>query len=84
LKGRSVEHGADQVLATAELWTSKEHRCDRICGLIVARQYPKAATAIQVRLDRFAKRYAGPLHVVTKNDEFHLENLLSFKGPYRR
>jgi hypothetical protein len=83
LKGRCVEHGAKQVIATSALWR-KEQRCTRICGLIVARQYPKASTSIQLKQQEYAKKFSGPLHVVTGNYAFEIENLLSFRGPHRR
>jgi hypothetical protein len=82
LKGRGVEHGADQILATAQRWRN-EGRFDRIGGLIVARQYPRASASIQLRQQRFARGFAGPLHVVTRNASYRMEWLLSFKGPFR-
>lgn len=83
LKGRNVEHGADQAVATAEMWIDAEQRVSRICGLIVAAQYPKSASAIQLRQQKFARKFAGPLHVVNRNAEFCFEHLLSFRGPFR-
>lgn len=83
LKGRNVEHGADQVMATAHRWKVVEDRCDRIAGLIVGRQVPGATTAIQLKRERFAKRFGGPLHVVNRNCDYKLEHLLSFKGPFK-
>jgi hypothetical protein len=82
LKGRCVEHAAKQIAETSTQWHA-EQRFDRICGLIVARQYPRASASIQLKQQQYARKFAGPLHVVTKNGEFELEALLSFKGPHR-
>lgn len=83
LKGRNVEHGADQILATAEKWKNQEQRADAIAGLIVGRQVPAASTTVQIKKNQFAKRYGGPLHVVNANCEYELAHLLSFKGPFK-
>lgn len=83
LKGRNVEHGADQVFGTATQWKEVERRCQRIAGLIVGRQTPGASTAMQVKKKRFAARFKGPLHVVSANSAYKLESILSFKGPFR-
>src|SRR5437868_6813688 len=63
LKGRSVEHAAKQIAETSSLWRA-EQRFDRICGLIVARQYPRASASIQLKQQQYARRFGGPLHVV--------------------
>ena len=81
LKGKNVEHAADQVFRTAQFWTNEFSRSTYIAGLIVANQYPKSSTSIQLRQQKFAKKFRGPLHVVTKNDEFYFDKILSFKGP---
>lgn len=83
LKGRGVEHGADQITATAHRWVTTEQRCDRIAGLIVARQYPKSSASIQRKQEHFAKTFQAPLHVVTKNTAYEFEFLFSFRGPHR-
>jgi hypothetical protein len=83
LKGRDVEHAAKQVIATSELWKS-ERRYEKICGLIVARQYPRSSSSIQLKQQQYSRRFSGPLHIVTGNYAFDIENLLSFRGPHRR
>lgn len=82
LKGRGIEHGAAQVMATASLWKS-DGRVDRVCGLIVGASPPRARTGIQVRQDAFTKKFRSPLHVVRQNTEYVWEHLFSFKGPLR-
>lgn len=82
LKGKNVEHGAGQVIATAAHWR-QAGRVARFAGLIVARQYPKASASIQLKQQAFARSFRGPLHVVTSNQEYTFENVLSFKGPLK-
>lgn len=84
LKGRNVEHAADQVMSTARKWCRDEDRCDRIAGLIVGRQTPGASTAMQRKKKIFQKEYGGPLHVVKSDGLFDIDCLLSFKGPLRQ
>lgn len=83
LKGRNVEHAADQIYATAIKWRDQEGRCQRIAGLIVGRQTPGASTAMQVKKKKFSQRFGGPLHVVGRNSSYVLEHVLSFKGPFK-
>jgi hypothetical protein len=82
LKGRGIEHGAAQIMATARLWKD-EGRVDRVCGLIVGASPPRARTSIQVRQDVFNKKFRSPLHVVRQNTEYVWDHLFSFKGPFR-
>lgn len=84
LKGKNVEHGAKQIHATAQYWRSEGHVCGKIAGLLVCTRYPRASTSIQKSQQAFQKLFSGPLHVVTKNYEYQIENVLSFKGPHRR
>lgn len=81
LKGRDVHHAVKQVHATAVHWHEEKYQTGKIAGLIVACQYPRSSTAVQKAQDAFAKRFKGPLHVVTKNYEFIFEKVLEFKGP---
>lgn len=83
LKGKDVDHGATQVLATASLWRKVTNN-PKMAALIVCNQYPKVSTTIQKKKQEFAREYKGPLHVVTANYEFELECLLSFKGPHKK
>jgi hypothetical protein len=84
LKGKNVEYGARQILATAQYWRDSNYNLDRIAGLIVCVQYPRTSTTVQKAQQRFLREYRGPLHVVTKNYEFKLENVLSFRGPHKK
>ena len=81
LKGKNVEHGAKQCLATAQFWSTNGLGQGRIAALIICRQYPHTDTGVQVAQDRFRREYKGPLHVVTGRYEFDFERVLSFKGP---
>lgn len=83
LKGKDVEHAAKQIHATADFWSQNGLRIGKIAALIVCKQYPKASTMIQRAQQAFAKRFGGPLHVVTKAYEFRMEHVLSFKGPHK-
>lgn len=83
LKGRGIEHAAKQILATAGMWKQSEAHVKRLCGLIVANQYPRASTTIQLQQQTFARRHGGPLHVVTSNLEYTFEHLFSFRGPLK-
>lgn len=83
LKGRNVEDAAKQIFATAHHWKVTEQRCQSIAGLIVGRSCPKANTKMQIRKERFAKKFGGPLHLVTHNPELQFEHVLSFRGPYK-
>ena len=83
LKGRDVEHAAVQIAATSTLWKNVEGRCGKIAGLIVARQYPKASTVIQLKQRSFVKTFGGPLHVVNHCPEVYFDHVLSFRGPFK-
>ena len=82
LKGTDVTHGAEQVLATAEGVGNCTQQRGPMAGLIVCRQYPRVDTKIQRLRNTFAKKFKGPIHVVTKNTEFDFERVLSFQGPF--
>jgi hypothetical protein len=82
LKGKDVEHGVKQVYATAKYWTINELRVGAIAGLIVCNQYPRASTQVQRAKQAFAREFRGPLHVVSRNCEYRIEHLFSFKGPH--
>jgi hypothetical protein len=81
LKGRNVEHAAKQINATATLWTDEKLRVGRLAALVVATQYPRANTMMQKAQAAFAKKFNAPLHVVTKNNEYCFEKVLSFGSP---
>jgi hypothetical protein len=83
LKGKGVEHGVKQVYETALLWDREKMRVGKIAGLIVAREYPRFNTRVRRAQEVFAKTFGGPLHVVTKNYEFEMLNVLSFSGPHK-
>jgi hypothetical protein len=77
LKGRDVEHGATQVMATAEYLTSNKHRNGLIAALIVCRKYPKEDSIVQRRQLAFAKKFKGPLKVSEKT-VYEFEKCFSF------
>ena len=81
LKGRNVEHGCKQILATATTVKRKFSHC-KFAALIVCSQFPRFSTAIQKAKERFAKEFNGPLHVVSRNCEYEVDHLFSFKGPH--
>jgi hypothetical protein len=83
LKGRDVEHGADQVYSTTHLWLRAEQRCEKVAGIIVARQYPKASTSIQRKQQAYARAFKAPLHVVNHNPEVNFAKVLLFSGPFK-
>lgn len=83
LKGKNVEHGAKQILATASHWTSNKYRAGKIAGLIVCRQYPSGSTSVQKAKDTFRKLYKAPLHVITRDVPLDFDNVYSFKGPHK-
>jgi hypothetical protein len=78
LKGKNVEHGAKQIFQTAVYWTERKLRTGKLAGLIVARQYPRASTTIQRKQNEFAKKFFGPLRVVTSFKELDFESMLEF------
>lgn len=81
LKGRHIEKGAAQVAATASAWLNEFGRCDTVAGLIIARQYPRSNSRIQILQQNFAKKFGAPLHVVCCNAEFECDALFKFKNP---
>jgi hypothetical protein len=83
LKGRNVEHGAKQVIATATKWIDKIGKDFKVAGLIVGRQVPAATTSIQIKKQEFARKFGGPLHVVNANCDYRFEHIHSFKGPFK-
>jgi hypothetical protein len=80
-KGRDVDHAVKQVHATAKYWQEHNLRIGSIAGLIVARQYPRNSTAVQRAQQAFARGFQGPLHVVTRNNDYKIEKVLSSTGP---
>ncbi|MBB6219990.1 hypothetical protein [Rhizobium leguminosarum] len=81
LKGKDVEHGAQQVEATARLLKQMEYPVVQLAALIVSTSYPKASSTIQKAQQRFFRNFGGPLHVVTRNDSFDFERVLRADGP---
>lgn len=84
LKGKDVDHAVTQIQATAKYWTEKALLEGKLAGLVVATQYPRIDTKIQRAATALARSFNAPLHVVTKNYEFEIENVLSFKGPHSK
>lgn len=84
LKGRCVEHGAQQIEATAAHWTNEINRADRVAGLIVARQYPRSSSKIQLKQQRFAKKFNAPLHIICSNCEIEFEKVFRFSNIRKR
>jgi len=83
LKGKHVVHGAEQVIETAKKWKEQDRLKGKVAGLIIGHQCPGATTAMQIRKSKFATQFGGPIHVVNKNDQFEIDHILSFKGPYK-
>lgn len=81
LKGRDVDHGTKQVIATAEALQAEGKLGSRLAGLIICTQYPKNDTLIQRARLSFARRFKGPIHAVTKSREFDFNRVLAFDGP---
>ncbi|WP_431322549.1 hypothetical protein [Rhizobium sp. YTU87027] len=81
LKGKHIEHGAKQVEATAVFLRGIGYNMPKLAGLIVGNGYPKANSTLQKFQASFRKSFGGPLHVVTKNDDFVFEKVLSSTGP---
>jgi hypothetical protein len=79
LKGRDVPHGVSQVLATAAFWRRQNPDCPSIAGLVVSRQRPSYSTSVQRAQTAFARTFQGPLHVVSCNKDFCIEEVLSFR-----
>jgi hypothetical protein len=82
LKGCDVNHAVDQIQSTAKYWEEKKLREGKIAALIVCSKYPRFDTKIAKFATAFAKQYKGPLHVVTKNQEYQIERVLDFSGPF--
>lgn len=82
LKGRHVEHGANQIFATAEIW-KQSYPDAKFAGLIVGRQTPAANTSMQIKKRQFSKKYKGPLHVVKSNCNLVFDDIFSFNGPHK-
>lgn len=81
LKGRDVESAAKQVSATTAHWFNSLKRCDEVAGLIIATQYPRASSTIQLKQQEFRKKFRAPLHVVCQNVEFEFDRLFHFRNP---
>lgn len=79
LKGRGVEKGAAQVFETARLWAGLK-RCERICAVIVGREYPAASSTMQVKKVRFKKEFNSPLHVINGTPTVTFDNVFKFTG----
>lgn len=79
LKGRDVEHASEQIFHTASYW--KEHEPSvKLAGLIVARQFPRASSMLQIKMQKFVKKFGGPLHVVNHCPNLKFESVFRFSG----
>jgi hypothetical protein len=83
LKGRNVEHACDQIWHTAQL-VHRNCPGSKLAGLIVCSQFPRFNTAIQKAKTSFARQFSGPLHVVSRNCEYDVDHVFSFRGPHRQ
>lgn len=76
LKGRNVEHGFKQVVATANYLMHNNLRHGKLCALIVSSQSPRVSTIRQRFALRFAKEFRGRLHISSSKSEFEFSKLL--------
>ena len=81
LKGSDVSHGVEQILATAAHLQQEKLQRGIIAGLIVSTRYPSIDTKIQRGRLAFKKKFNGPIHVVTKSQQFEIRKVTSFNGP---
>ncbi|MBB5208362.1 hypothetical protein [Chiayiivirga flava] len=83
LKGTDVERAVKQVAATIEFFQKCEaaKQKQKMAGLVVCSRYPRFDTKLQRLSSEFTRKYKVPLHVVSKNDEFEMDRVLSFGGP---
>lgn len=79
LKGRDVERAANQIIETAVHWRTLNPTVN-LAGLIVARQYPKATSTMQIKKQRFTRDFGGPLHVLTHSPTLKFDNVFRFSG----
>jgi hypothetical protein len=83
LKGKDVAHACEQIIATARLLRSCPNQPRRIAGLVVCAEFPKGiARGVQRLRESFAKEFRGPIHVVARNEQYELDKVLAFKGPF--
>ena len=83
LKGRGVEHGATQAVATSELWLKGLKRVSVVSALIVGVMAPRARPSMLVRQSEYRRRFGTPLHVIRQNGQFEFDNIFSFRGPLK-
>lgn len=81
LKGTDVDHAVEQVFSTARFWHETALREGKIAGLVVSSRYPRFDSKIARYKEKFAREFKGPLHLVTKNQEYFIERVVEFNGP---
>ncbi|MBR7800503.1 hypothetical protein [Undibacterium fentianense] len=81
LKGMDVDHAVEQVLSTAKFWHDTALREGKIAALVVSSRYPRFDSKVARYKEKFARQFKGPLHLVTKNQEYCMERVVEFNGP---
>lgn len=83
LKGTDVEHAVAQIDATIQHMRGceKSKELGPFAGLVICARYPRFDTSLQRLTKNFVAKHKAPIHVVARNDEFHLDRVLSFDGP---
>jgi hypothetical protein len=79
LKGVSVEHAYKQIMSTAEFWRNNGLACGRMAAVIICHQQPRMLTRKQHKQEQFRKLWQGPLHTISRNQEFPFEKLFEWK-----
>lgn len=83
LKGSDVAHAVKQIKETLDFLRCSEYMGAKCGALVVCSKYPKIDTKIQRAKQLIAETHKAPLHIVTKNEEYEFDALLSFSGPFR-
>jgi hypothetical protein len=81
LKGTDVDHAVEQVFLTAKFWHDTALNEGKIAALVVSSRYPRFDSKIARYKEKFARQFKGPLHLVTKNQEYYMERVVEFSGP---
>ncbi len=78
-KGSDVAYAAQQIMATANHGRLNGYLAQNIAALVVSARYPRFDTTVQRAKLSFAKKYKGPMTIVSRNCEHDFGSLFRFR-----
>ncbi|QDE01469.1 hypothetical protein [Roseomonas mucosa] len=82
LKGGDVEHGCEQLLATAEHDAIRPLLEKRVAFLMICSKYPRFDSFVAKAKQKCAKKYKTGFHVLCDRRELEMHRVMEIDGPY--